>query len=129
MRLLISSPSAELPLNYARRHFPPLYARHAPKIMRLMNTLAFLPSISSSPYSDLLSDDVHANLPAEFSVEYCTLLKLSKQLPLRVVGDLGGGGALSKIERGRKVMLERKTEWSAEDELPVRTPLFSSLLL
>lgn len=40
-------------------------------------------------------------------------------MPLRVVGDIGGGGALARIEKGRKVMRERKSEWSQIDELPV----------
>lgn len=44
---------------------------------------------------------------------------MSRQVPLRVVGDIGGGGALARIEKGRKVMRERKSEWSQTDELPV----------
>lgn len=88
--------------------------------MRLMNALAFLPvsRLSTSPYSDLLDDSIHMGLEAEFSTEYCASLKLSKQLPLRVVGDLGAG-ALSKIERGKRVMFEKKSDWTASDELPV----------
>lgn len=89
--------------------------------MRLMNALAFLPvsRLTTSPYSDLLNDDIHFGLEAEFSNEYCASLNLSKQLPLRVVGDLGGAGALSKIERGKRVMFEKKSDWAASDELPV----------
>ena len=46
---------------------------------------------------------------------------MNKWPPLRVVGDIGGGGALAKIEKGRKIMRERtqKSEWSQADELPV----------
>jgi hypothetical protein len=44
---------------------------------------------------------------------------MSRQLPLRVVGDIGGGGALARIEKGKKVMRERRSEWSQSDELPV----------
>jgi E3 ubiquitin-protein transferase RMND5 len=51
---------------------------------------------------------------------------LSRQVPLRVVGDIGGGGALARIEKGRKVMRERKSEWSQTDELPVRSPLLTT---
>jgi hypothetical protein len=54
-----------------------------------------------------------------FAKEYCTSLGMSRQVPLRVVGDIGGGGALARIEKGRKVMRERKSEWSQTDELPV----------
>ena len=41
-------------------------------------------------------------------------------MPLRVVGDIGGGGAMARIEKGRKVMGDRKGEWRQMDELPVR---------
>ena len=42
-------------------------------------------------------------------------------MPLRVVGDIGGGGAMAIIERGRKVMGDRKGDWRQMDELPVRS--------
>ena len=44
---------------------------------------------------------------------------MSRQPPLRVVGDIGGGGALVRIEKGKKVMQDKKSEWSATEELPV----------
>ena len=47
---------------------------------------------------------------------------MSRQIPLKVVADIGGGGALARIEKGRKLMRERKSEWSQADELPVRLP-------
>ena len=59
------------------------------------------------------------DLHPSFSREYCARLGLGKQVPLRVVGDIGGGGALGRIEKGRKVMRERKSEWSQTNELPV----------
>lgn len=42
-------------------------------------------------------------------------------MPLRVVGDIGGGGAMAIIERARKVMGDRKGDWRQMDELPVRS--------
>ena len=45
-------------------------------------------------------------------------------MPLRVVGDIGGGGAMARIEKGRKVMGDRKGEWRQMDELPVRLQVF-----
>lgn len=45
---------------------------------------------------------------------------MSRQVPLRVVGDIGGGSALARIEKARNVMKEKKSEWSQSDELPVR---------
>lgn len=73
----------------------------------------------TSPYADLASPALHMDLLPTFAREYCASLGISKQVPLRVVGDIGGGGALSRIEKGRKVMRERKSEWSQTNELPV----------
>jgi hypothetical protein len=48
---------------------------------------------------------------------------MSRQVPLRVIGDIGGGGALARIEKARTVMKERKSEWSQTDELPIEIQL------
>ena len=87
-----------------------------------MACVAFLPitKLQNSPYVDLASPSLHSDLEPLFAKEYCASLGMSRQEPLRVVGDIGGGGALARIEKGRKVMRERKSEWSQIDELPVR---------
>jgi len=77
--------------------------------------------MQKSPYEDLTSDTIHLDLENMFATEFSASLGMSKQPPLRVVGDIGGGGALAKIEKGRKIMRERKSEWSQTDELPVGT--------
>ena len=64
-----------------------------------------------------------------FATEFSACLGLSKQVPLKVVGDIGGGGALAKIEKGRKIMRERKSEWSQADELPVSVQSDDSVML
>ena len=64
-----------------------------------------------------------------FAIEYCASLGMSRQTPLRVVGDIGGGGALARIEKGRKIMRERKSEWSQTDELPVSSSPVKLLFL
>lgn len=63
-----------------------------------------------------------------FEKEYCARLGLSCELPLRIVGDIGGGGALARIEKGRKVMRDKKSEWSQIDELPVSMRLTLALV-
>ena len=87
-----------------------------------MTCPAYLPlaKLQKSPYADLASPSLHLDLEPLFAKEYCASLGMSRQVPLRVVGDIGGGGALARIEKGRKVMRERKSEWSQTDELPVR---------
>lgn len=84
-----------------------------------------LSRLQKSPYADLASPSLHLELEPMFAKEYCASLGMSRQVPLRVVGDIGGGGALARIEKGRKVMRERKSEWSQTDELPVRSPSLS----
>jgi hypothetical protein len=87
-----------------------------------MACLMYLPlsRLQMSPYADLASPSLHFDLEPLFTKEYCASLGMSKQVPLRAVCDIGGGGALAKIEKGRRVMRERKSEWSQADELPVR---------
>ena len=90
-----------------------------------MGCLIFLPKerMQKSPYEDLTSEAIHLDLEHIFATEFSASLGMSKQPPLRVVGDIGGGGALAKIEKGRKIMRERKSEWSQTDELPVSASL------
>jgi hypothetical protein len=86
-----------------------------------MASVVYLPKdrLKRSPYADLASDSVHTDLEPLFAKEYCANLGMSRQVPLRVIGDIGGGGALARIEKARTVMKERKSEWSQTDELPV----------
>lgn len=97
---------------------------------RLTACVAFLPlsKLQTSPYADLANPSLHFDLEPLFAKEYCASLGMSRQVPLRVVGDIGGGGALARIEKGRKVMRERKSEWGQSGELPVSVLTFISLL-
>ena len=87
-----------------------------------MACIMYLPLVRLrvSPYSDLASPNIYTDIDPMFAREYCASLGMSRQIPLKVVGDIGGGGALARIEKGRKLMRERKSEWSQADELPVR---------
>jgi len=126
LRLLLSSPhpsNVPVALAYAKANFSPFYPRHASDINRLMNCITYVSRLQLSPYGDLASPALHYDLEPMFAKEFCASLGMSRQVPLRVVGDLGGGGALARIEKGRKVMRERKSEWSQADELPIEIPL------
>ncbi|KZT26251.1 hypothetical protein NEOLEDRAFT_1155765 [Neolentinus lepideus HHB14362 ss-1] len=127
MRLLLAShPPQPLPaLQYAHMNFPPFYEGHMSEINRLMTCPVFLPlaTLQRSPYANLASPAIHLDLEPMFAKEYCASMGLSRQVPLRVVGDIGGGGALARIEKGRKLMRERKSEWSQTNELPIEIPL------
>jgi len=125
LTLLLAEADIGRALSYGRRHFPPLYTDHGSDIARLMNAVVFLPldRLSKSPYADLSEPSVHTSLETEFATEYCAMLHMSRQPPLRVVGDIGGGGALVRIEKGKKVMQDKKSEWSATEELPIEIPV------
>jgi CTLH/CRA C-terminal to LisH motif domain len=125
LQLLLGSepPNIEKALMYARANFAPFAANHTPEIRRLMACVLYLPlsRMKTSPYADLASPSLHLDLDPMFAREYCASLGMSRQIPLKVVIDIGGGGALARIEKGRKLMRERKSEWSQTDELPVRS--------
>ncbi|KAF8077996.1 CTLH/CRA C-terminal to lish motif domain-containing protein, partial [Lyophyllum atratum] len=127
IRLLFSShPPDPIPaIAYANAYLRPFYHEHEAEFQRLMGCVAYLPlsKLQASPYADLASPSLHFELEPLFAKEYCASLGMSRQVPLRVVGDIGGGGALARIEKGRKVMRERKSEWSQTDELPIEIPL------
>jgi len=127
IRLLLSShPPNPLPaLTYANEHLRYFYDVHESEVKRLLGCIAYLPlsKLQASSYADLASPSLHFELEPLFAKEYCASLGMSRQVPLRVVGDIGGGGALARIEKGRKVMRERKSEWSQIDELPIEIPL------
>lgn len=96
-----------------------------------MACLLYLPKqrLERSPYADLASPSLHTDLEPLFAKEYCASLGMSRQVPLRVVGDIGGGGALARIEKARNVMKEKKSEWSQSDELPVCCSSACNLLI
>ncbi|KAG6376104.1 putative E3 ubiquitin-protein ligase [Boletus reticuloceps] len=127
IRLLLSSdPSNPIPaISYANAALRGFYPEHALEFKRLMACLAYLPKqkLERSPYIDLASPSLHTDLEPLFAKEYCASLGMSRQVPLRVVGDIGGGGALARIEKARTVMKEKKSEWSQSGELPIEIPL------
>ncbi|KAF8831340.1 hypothetical protein HHX47_DHR1000695 [Lentinula edodes] len=122
IRLLLSSHlSNPLPaISYANAELRPFFHDHQVEFQRLLNCVIYLPlsRLQSSPYADLASPSMHLELEPLFAKEYSASLGMSRQVPLRVVGDIGGGGALAKIEKCRRVLRERKNEWSQRDELP-----------
>ncbi|EDR14274.1 uncharacterized protein LACBIDRAFT_305943 [Laccaria bicolor S238N-H82] len=127
IRLLLSShpPDPLLAIVYANANLRPFYNEHESEFQRLMACVAYMPlsKLQESTYRDLAQPSLHFDLEPLFAKEYCASLGMSRQLPLRVVGDIGGGGALARIEKGKKVMRERRSEWSQSDELPIEIPL------
>ncbi|EJD06029.1 ubiquitin-protein ligase E3 [Fomitiporia mediterranea MF3/22] len=123
MRLLLASnpPNEFAAITYLRKRMAHLWGVYDKELLRLCGCFTYqsLADLQMSTYADLASPSLHLDLERMFAKEYCASLGMSRQVPLRVVGDIGGGGALARIEKGRKVMRERKSEWSQTDELPV----------
>lgn len=118
--LLDPSPQAiSAAFAYAQANFGPFSTYHLSEIQRLSTCVLYRSSLQDSPYADLASPSLHWDLDPMFAREYCASLGMSRQIPLKVVADIGGGGALARIEKGRKLMRERKSEWNEMDELPV----------
>ncbi|KAG9102209.1 hypothetical protein FRC06_002207, partial [Ceratobasidium sp. 370] len=106
---------------YSRQHFPALYAEHGPAVRRLLASVLYAqPGLAGSPYADLVQGPDAASL---FAREYCARLGLGEQVPMKVAIDIGGSGALARIEKGRRIMKDSRTEWSSVDELPIEIPL------
>ena len=75
----------------------------------------------TTPYTELEDPNLHAPLLVPlFTAEFCRLHGWAREEPLDVAVDLGGrGGALSMIEKGRRVMGDRLGDVRQWDELPV----------
>jgi hypothetical protein len=113
-------------VRYLQGLAPALREIHAAEVQRLVTALLYLPleRLAKSPYRDLVDPSLHRIIQVEFAKEYCASVGLSRTLPLRTVGDIGAGGAIVRIEKGKKVMREKKSEWSQTDELPVSFHFF-----
>lgn len=134
LRILARSSDHTEAIAYAQTHLLPLRSRHPREIPRLINTLLYKKALTSSPsseeyaspYPELTSPAVHTCLENAFAREYCARRQMSKDAPLKVVGNIGGGIALPRIEKGRKIMKDRKGDWSNTEEIPVRSaPVFT----
>lgn len=135
----------EAALVYGGTHFPRFMTpSRQPLINALLTSTLFTPlaRLVDSPYASLyapyhssstastLAPATNAAMTkviAAFSNVYLATLGIAKESPLKVVTDIGGGGALARILKVRTVMKEKKTEWSAIGELPVRSLAFHSL--
>jgi len=127
MHLLLSDypDSSTQALDYIRQVMSRLSPKYFTELRRLSGALAFLPlsRLQTSPYADLTSPTIHTDLEPTFVKHYCANLGMSQSPPLRVVGDIGGGGALVRIEKGRKVMKDKKGEWNQAKELLIEIPI------
>lgn len=139
-------PHVQAALAYGGSHFRRfLTASRRDLISALFTSTIYLPfrRLLQSPYAPLYTHYIVPSSPvpkagpvessalcASFAAAFLERLGLPKESPLSVVTDIGGGGAMGRIQKVRNVMKEKKTEWSAVGELPVsRRSLLSAQLL
>ncbi|VDC06592.1 unnamed protein product [Peniophora sp. CBMAI 1063] len=121
---LLASPSGVLAArDYARTHLAPRHASNPGAVQRLLGCLVYAGRLEHSPYTDLAAAADPAGLEAAFAAAFAARLGMGARAPLAVAASIGGGGALARIEKGRKLMRERRSEWSQADELPIEVPL------
>ena len=126
LKLLQNTPSASqtdhAAFLYHREHLLPLYTLYPTEIARLGAYFLWIANgrLSSCPYPDLASAALHTSLEAEFTKEYASRTQIGREAPLKILTRIGGGNALVQIEKGKKVMKERKGDWMNNDDLPVR---------
>lgn len=108
-------------LEYARKNFQSLAARHEKDMQALMGCLIYLKSgIGESPYSYLLDPINWSEICDIFTKDACALLGMSVESPLSVAFD-AGAIALPALISLRQVILSSSmpTVWSTKDELPI----------
>lgn len=134
-----ASPSTQAALAYGGHHFRPFHtpAREA-TIQALFTAPLYMPfsRLLASPYAALFEEydasdggkggEELTAVMGMFTAAFLRRLGLQRDSPLTVVTDIGGGGAMARIQKVRAVMKEKRTEWSAVDELPVRPLSLSS---
>ena len=110
-------------LAYARREFSIFQDKYLREIQNLTGALAFLPNLQGSPYNRIFyNDSSWEEVANSFTREFCSLLGLSADSPLYIAAT-AGAIALPTLLKLASIMKEKKTEWTTQDELPVRTNL------
>ncbi|XP_074602260.1 E3 ubiquitin-protein ligase RMND5A-like [Brevipalpus obovatus] len=108
-------------LEYARKYFPSLAARHEKEMQALMGCLVYWKSgIENSPYQHLLDPVNWSEICDIFTRDACALLGLSVDSPLSVTFD-AGAIALPALMNLRAIMMQTSVPsiWSTKDELPI----------
>ena len=115
-------------LQYALATFPTLAPRHQPALTSLAASLAFAPSLATSPYGPaLLSPSAWAGVTKAFTADFTALLALPSAPPLTTT-LLAGTLALPTLSKLSAVLATSGGQWNSTNELPVETPLPRSLV-
>jgi hypothetical protein len=106
---------------YAVQEFKGFQKRYTREIQELMGALVYWQNIHDSPYRRILSNDsAWDEVAHSFNREFCSLLGLSADSPLFIAAT-AGAIALPYLLKMQSIMKEKRTEWTTQDELPVRS--------
>ncbi|MDI1490364.1 MAG: hypothetical protein OHK93_001564 [Ramalina farinacea] len=123
---LFDTQGRDAALAYARaedHHFAHFQSRYLNELSRLASSLAYQPSLASSPYRALfLAQGTWDDLARSFTREFCSLLGLSAQSPLYIAAT-AGAIALPTLLKLQTIMKDKRAEWTTAQELPVEIPL------
>jgi hypothetical protein len=106
-------------MEYARNEFGAFQNRYAREVQQLVGAMAFYQNIADSPYrSSFYNDSAWEDVATSFTREFCSLLGLSADSPLYIAAT-AGAIALPTLLKLQKIMKDKRTEWTTQNELPV----------
>lgn len=107
-------------LEYARQEFHVFVPRYLREVQQLVGAMAYSPNLGGSPYASLFNNtSAWDDVATFFTREFCSLLGLSADSPLYVAAT-AGAIALPTLLKLQTIMKAKRTEWTSENELPVR---------
>ena len=107
-------------LHFARDNFGHFQSRYLREIQQLVGAMAFCPNFASSPYRQYFyNDSAWDGLTMSFTREFCSLLGLSADSPVYIAAT-AGAIALPILHKLQLIMETKRTEWTTQNELPVR---------
>lgn len=111
-------------LEYARQEFHLFVPRYLREVQQLVGAMAYSSNLSESPYAALFNNTSSAwdDVAHFFNREFCSLLGLSADSPLYIAAT-AGAIALPTLLKLQTIMKSKRTEWTSDNELPVRKPL------
>lgn len=105
---------------YARREFAHFKGRYANEIQQLVCAMAFWENVIDSPYRKYFyNSTAWEEVATSFTREFCSLLGLSADSPLYIAAT-AGAIALPHLLKLQNIMEKTRTEWTTQNELPVR---------
>lgn len=115
-------------LEYARREFHVFLPRYQREVQQLIGAMAFCPNLEDSPYRAIFNNPTAwTDVAHSFTREFCSLLGLSADSPLYIAAT-AGAIALPTLLKLQTIMKAKRTEWTSQNELPVRPTAFPHLV-